>query len=376
MINKIRIKGNKKFDMACQQLAQFLIIFQQVKLNFVLPFSNHDDNSLMSIAAFYAFLFIFGTCGNAAILAVLHHVRSVDCRANNNTTLTYICVLSIVDFISMLPLPMTIIDQVLGFWMFGTFACKLFRLFEHIGKIFSTFILVCFSIDRYCAVCHPTKIYLRDQKTAYIILSFAFCLTCIMLCPILISAQSKEIIIDEKFNPATNELTRLHLFKCVDDLSRELFIIFTLTCFSFVYLVPLLLMIYFYCEMLMKLYEQRRSTSKFLMVSRRNKSVANDAIPLGRIASYTLIICLIHFICWTPYWISVMYSLYLEIFQPFDIEMPDPSFIYLMYGVHALPYVNSASNFILYGLLNRQVNFNGKHFLNLEIKLIGSVSTF
>lgn len=78
----------------------------------------------------------------------------------------------------------------------------------------------------------------------------------------------------------------------------------------------------------------------------------------------------------TPYWISVMYSLYLEIFQPFDIEMPDPSFIYLMYGVHALPYVNSASNFILYGLLNRQVNFNGKHFLNLEIKLIGSVSTF
>lgn len=80
MINKIRIKGNKKFDMACQQLAQFLIIFQQVKLNFVLPFSNHDDNSLMSIAAFYAFLFIFGTCGNAAILAVLHHVRSVDCR--------------------------------------------------------------------------------------------------------------------------------------------------------------------------------------------------------------------------------------------------------------------------------------------------------
>uniref|UniRef100_F1LG23 G-protein coupled receptor n=1 Tax=Ascaris suum TaxID=6253 RepID=F1LG23_ASCSU len=46
----------------------------------------------------------------AAILAVVHHVRSMDARARHNTTLSYICILSIVDFVSMLPLPMTIID--------------------------------------------------------------------------------------------------------------------------------------------------------------------------------------------------------------------------------------------------------------------------
>uniref|UniRef100_A0A183D3N4 G_PROTEIN_RECEP_F1_2 domain-containing protein n=2 Tax=Gongylonema pulchrum TaxID=637853 RepID=A0A183D3N4_9BILA len=47
--------------------------------------------------------------------------------------------------------------------------------------------------------------------------------------------------------------------------------------------------------------------------------------------------------------------LYLEIFPPAELQMPGSSFIYFMYGVHALQYVNSASNFILYGLLNRQV---------------------
>uniref|UniRef100_A0A0M3ILX5 G_PROTEIN_RECEP_F1_2 domain-containing protein n=1 Tax=Ascaris lumbricoides TaxID=6252 RepID=A0A0M3ILX5_ASCLU len=303
--------------------------------------------------------------------------NSIFYRARHNTTLSYICILSIVDFVSMVPLPMTIIDQVLGFWMFGTFACKLFRLFEHIGKIFSTFILVCFSIDRYCAVCHPLKNRLRNPTTAYVmlcatfaltcillcpILIFAqsknrlrnpttayvmlcatFALTCILLCPILIFAQSKEIVVHEKYNHVTNELTRLHLYKCVDDLGNELFILFTLTCFLFAYLVPLLLMIYFYYGMLMRLIKQTRTARKSLKGARRRKSFTEEKIPIARIAV-------------TPYWISVLYSLYLEIFQALDLQMPDSSFIYFMYGVHALPYINSASNFILYGLLNRQLH--------------------
>lgn len=84
----------------------------QFTLVYALPLSNHDNSSLMLIAGFYALLFMFGTCGNAAILAVVHHVKGQDPRSRHNTTLTYICILSIVDFLSMLPIPMTIIDQV------------------------------------------------------------------------------------------------------------------------------------------------------------------------------------------------------------------------------------------------------------------------
>ena len=56
--------------------------------------------------------------------------------------------------------------QILGFWMFGTVACKLFRCLEHVGKIFSTFILVAFSADRYLAVCHPLKVSADTQPYA------------------------------------------------------------------------------------------------------------------------------------------------------------------------------------------------------------------
>ncbi|CAJ0569076.1 unnamed protein product, partial [Mesorhabditis spiculigera] len=160
-------------------------------VHYVLPYTNHTNVPLMAIAAFYALLFMIGTCGNAAILSVVHYVRHQDLRAKHNMTLAYICILCIVDFLSMLPLPMTIIDQLLGFWMFGTFACKLFRLLEHIGKIFSTFILVAFSLDRYCAVCHPLRLTMRSQKIVTLMLSSMFGLTCLMLSPILIFAHSK-----------------------------------------------------------------------------------------------------------------------------------------------------------------------------------------
>ncbi|EFO97435.1 CRE-NPR-18 protein [Caenorhabditis remanei] len=329
----------------------------QFTLVYALPLSNHDNSSLMLIAGFYALLFMFGTCGNAAILAVVHHVKGQDPRSRHNTTLTYICILSIVDFLSMLPIPMTIIDQILGFWMFDTFACKLFRLLEHIGKIFSTFILVAFSIDRYCAVCHPLHVRVRNQRTVFLFLTIMFLVTCGMLSPILLYAHSKELVMHEKFDLDQEVITRMHLYKCVDDLGRELFVVFTLYSFVLAYLMPLLFMIYFYYEMLIRLFKQANAI-KLTLNGRRNGEDKKLTIPVGHIAIYTLAICSFHFICWTPYWISILYSLYEELYQDEKSSGTPPTyaFIYFMYGVHALPYINSASNFILYGLLNRQLH--------------------
>ncbi|MFH4982042.1 hypothetical protein AB6A40_008751 [Gnathostoma spinigerum] len=187
-----------------------------------------------------------------------------------------------------------------------------------------------------------------------------FTLAFLLLCPILIFAQSKEIVAYESYDNTTNELTVLHLYKCVDDLSNELFVIFTLSCFLFAYLLPLLLMIYFYSGMILRLVH-KTGIVRNSQFHKKHSGVPplDDRIPVVQIAVYTLAICLFHIVCWTPYWASVIYSLYLELFYPPELQVPGTTFIYVMYGVHALPYINSASNFILYGLLNRQLHHSG-----------------
>lgn len=52
-------------------------------------------------------------------------------------------------------------------------------------------------------------------------------------------------------------------------------------------------------------------------------------------------------VCWSPYWIAALYGLY-RTQRPLN-RPASTTFIYVMYGIHALPYVNSASNWLLYG---------------------------
>ena len=67
-----------------------------------------------------------------------------------------------------------------------------------------------------------------------------------------------------------------------------------------------------------------------------------------RISLYTLAVACFYFICWTPFWIATAYAVYLEYTEDPGARVP-PVFVYSMYFIHALPFTNSAVNWILYG---------------------------
>ncbi|VDO46518.1 unnamed protein product [Haemonchus placei] len=135
----------------------------------VLPPPNNEDLHVLIMAVSYLLLFLLGTCGNVAVLTTIYHVVRSS-RATLDNTLIYVIVLSCVDFGVCLSLPFTVIDQILGFWMFGTVPCKLHAVFENFGKILSALILTAMSFDRYAGVCHPQKKFLRSRKLAITIL--------------------------------------------------------------------------------------------------------------------------------------------------------------------------------------------------------------
>ncbi|KHN80865.1 putative G-protein coupled receptor C06G4.5 [Toxocara canis] len=84
----------------------------------------------------------------------------------------------------------------------------------------------------------------------------------------------------------------------------------------------------------------------------RSRSIPASQVPVNRIAIYTMAISVFFVVCWSPYWIATLYGLYRSHYPQHHAST---TFIYVMYGIHALPYVNSASNWLLYGLLNEEL---------------------
>ncbi|KAE9414306.1 hypothetical protein Angca_008530, partial [Angiostrongylus cantonensis] len=263
----------------------------------VLPPPNNEDLHVVVMAISYLLLFLLGTCGNVAVLTTIYHVVRSSRSALDNT-LVYVIVLSCVDFGVCLSLPFTVIDQILGFWMFGSVPCKLHAVFENFGKILSALILTAMSFDRYAGVCHPQKKFLRSRKLAITILIGLAAYALITLCPLLWSFASREIIMFAR-ETGYRKITRMKIEKCTVDIDSQMFTAFTIYQFVLCYCTPLILIAYFYSKLLRKLRQHARTFK-------------SSHIPLMRISLYTLAVACFYFLCWTPFWMATVFAVYLE----------------------------------------------------------------
>nr|CAD2185581.1 unnamed protein product [Meloidogyne enterolobii] len=178
-------------------------------------------------------------------------------------------------------------------------------------------------------------------------------LTFVLLSPLLIKSSSREIVLKEVLLENPYRLARVRIFKCMDHLEGTLLSFFISYMFLVGFFLPILLITVFYALMMKRLFK-------------RSRSLSSSKLPVNRIAGYTIAISVFFVLCWSPYWISMLYFNFVHWEsednekQSEDIFSSD-KFIYIMYGVHALPYVNSASNWLLYGLLNSQLMRRAKY---------------
>ncbi|EYC10576.1 hypothetical protein Y032_0054g2442 [Ancylostoma ceylanicum] len=115
------------------------------------------------------------------------------------------------------------------------------------------------------------------------------------------------------------------------------------------YIVPLILIVFFNWKLIRKLCVHKRILPR-------------SAIPLRRVVMYTVLIAAVYFVCWTPYWFSVLYAIVMSL-----AGLPTTNselLLFVIYCVHLLPYFGSSSNWILYGLLNTQLQMKGENSSN------------
>lgn len=333
------------------------------------------------VALLYSLLAVTALLGNIWVIVVVldqvctHYMptpvntRNMKAAVQSSATV-YLLILSIVDLISVLPVPFLVIDIFRNEWPFGIVLCKLMFLCEGANKSLSPLLLTALSVDRYVAVCLPMLVSLRGAKFACFVLLLCFICSLFFIVPVLYHSEINGML-DAKM--------KLHS-KCVVEMSQT----FDLLQLLFCYVAPLLVICSVYVAILHRLY---RHTRKNLAASASANS--RTSISLSRVVKSSVLVVAFYFICWTPYWALRFFAMLQDGSESealgSGIENPSISDNYnssltavgfpetddsedraqlnglethqvmLMYLVHALPYAQSAFNWLFYAFLNRNL---------------------
>ncbi|XP_031416584.1 somatostatin receptor type 5-like [Clupea harengus] len=275
------------------------------------------ENSWSLVTALISLtVFLFGFVGNTlAIYVVLRYAKM------KTVTNTYILNLAVADQLYILGMPFLTTQNVLSYWPFGDFMCRVVMTTDSINQFTSTFCLMVMSIDRYLAVVHPIRSQRwRRPRVAKAISALVWTLAVLVVLPV--------VIFSSAHNPHNscnvNWPEPKHLWDTI-------FIIYTAT---LGFLLPLLVICLCYLLIVIKV----KSSGARAGLKKRRRSEQ-------KVTRMVVVIVVVFVLCWLPFFILNVVNLV--------FILPENS---LMAGVYffvvTLTYVNSCANPLLYGFLS------------------------
>lgn len=337
------------------------------------------------LGSFYSTLCLVGISGNVWVISVLIYIfKSLRYRVCHGNVLIYILCLSIVDFLLLSLLPILVLNIVNSEWIFGRAMCKVYIAVESSCKLLSTYYLTALGFDRYIAVCHPEKEMFRSKKNTTILVFCIFLSVVLLTSPFFTSANIFRSLEDVTVENVTFVIeTKM----CLNNMSESIEHIFSAYTFVLGFCLPLSLILFFYLNLLIRIVKHYRS-------------ITNCAthVPIHKITVIVLVLILFYFICCSPYWFMQFYTtftdnksdnefiaekmLHANILQNISKSANCDDFYYteessltgsedppmypllIMYFLHALVYVNSTFNWLLYAVFN--TNFQECHMAAVQ----------
>lgn len=270
------------------------------------------------IAVVYTVVFIVGLLGNSlAIYVVIRYAKM------KTVTNMYILNLALADELYILGIPFLGTNNVLSYWPYGDFFCKVCMTADTMSQFASTFCLTVMSIDRYLAVVHPIRsAKWRKPQVAKIFNSMVWIVSFLIVLPVTIFSH-----VQEDFNtcnitwPEPNELWSIAfiLYTSILGFFGPLFVI----CLCYLFIVI-----------------KVRSAGVRAGLTKRRKSER-------KVTRMVVIIVLVFVICWLPFFTTNIVNL-------IHIIPENNTTIYFFLVI--LTYVNSCANPVLYAFLSE--NFN------------------
>ncbi|CAK7312036.1 Succinate receptor 1 [Vulpes lagopus] len=277
------------------------------------------------LSIFYGIEFVVGVFGNTAVV-----FGYLFCLKNWNSSNIYLFNLSISDLAFLCTLPMLIRSYSHGKWIYGDVLCISNRYVLHANLYTSILFLTFISIDRYLLMKYPFREHFLQRKEFAILISLAiWVLVTLELLPIL---------------PLINPNLAANGTNCIDyassgDPHNSLIYSMCLTFLGF--LIPLLVMCFFYFKIA-------------LFLKQRSRQLAT-ALPLEKPLTLVIMAVVIFSVLFTPYHImrNVRIASRLEEWKEYQCTQVVINSFYIV--TRPLAFLNSTINPVFYFLL-------GDHF--------------
>nr|CDJ92989.1 7TM GPCR domain containing protein [Haemonchus contortus] len=290
---------------------------------------------------------VLGIPANLFVLIAIFYFR--DMRTISNI---YIGNLAVADLLFLAGTPIVITQSITRDWNFGSVVCKGFVTGNGISQFASAMFIAVLSLDRFLAVCRPTRAsVLRTRRAAIAAVVFAWAIVILEITPLfmfvkLIKSSSSPgeggrhmcLLVTEEDRELDGESAgaeRETLF------SRKFFTTYT---FTLSYLLPLIAIWIFYAKIIRKLWQRRHRMHLKRKMSKR-KTTKVTIMGLSIVISYTL--------CWLPYWL-IQWSIALNIGWNRNLSILTCA----SYAAFALLYINRAVNPFIYVFLSESFKRN------------------
>lgn len=141
-----------------------------------------QGSSTLVTAIIYLIVFMVGLTGNTlAIYVVLRYAKM------KTVTNIYILNLAVADELYIIGLPFLTTQNVLSYWPFGSFMCRVVMTADSMNQFTSIFCLTVMSIDRYLAVVHPIRsTKWRHPRVAKVVSAAVWAVSFVVVLPVVI----------------------------------------------------------------------------------------------------------------------------------------------------------------------------------------------
>lgn len=141
-----------------------------------------QGSSTLMTAVISLTVFVVGLTGNTlAIYVVLRYAKM------KTVTNIYILNLAVADELYIVGLPFLTTQNVLSYWPFGSFLCRVVMTADSMNQFTSIFCLTVMSIDRYLAVVHPIRsTKWRHPRIAKVVSAAVWAVSFVVVLPVVI----------------------------------------------------------------------------------------------------------------------------------------------------------------------------------------------